>query len=114
MTAPTTDPWHALADPTRRTIFARVARGPSSVTEIAEELPVSRPAVSQHLRILLDARLVHVHQVGRTRLYRPRRDGLAALRSELEEFWIQSLATFKEVAEHSYQAASPTSEGDHP
>ena len=73
------DPWSALADPTRRTVFARVAAGPCSVTEIARDLPVSRPAVSQHLRVLLDAHLVDVRKQGRERLYRPRPDGLADL-----------------------------------
>ncbi|HET9139077.1 metalloregulator ArsR/SmtB family transcription factor, partial [Actinophytocola sp.] len=69
MVTSTADPWHALADPTRRRVFARVAGGPCSVTEIARELPVSRPAVSQHLRVLLDAHLVEVHRQGRMRLY---------------------------------------------
>lgn len=97
-----TDPWSALADPTRRAVFARVAAGPCSVTAIARELPVSRPAVSQHLRVLLDAHLVDVHKQGRERLYRPRPDGLAALRRELEGYWTQTLTTFKHLAEQAY------------
>jgi len=99
----TADPWHALGDPTRRRVFARVAQGACSVTEIAHDLPVSRPAVSQHLRVLLDARLVDVRQQGRERLYRPRPDGLEQLRRELESFWTQTLTTFKTVAERTYQ-----------
>ncbi|MDJ0356288.1 metalloregulator ArsR/SmtB family transcription factor [Paenarthrobacter sp. PH39-S1] len=101
----TADLWQALADPTRRRIFARVALGPASVTEIARDLPVSRPAVSQHLRVLFDAQLVDVRSQGRTRVYRPRADGLALLRSELESYWNQTLDSFKALAEQSYRAA---------
>jgi len=107
----TIDPWYALADPTRRRVFSRVAAGPCSVTEIARELPVSRPAVSQHLRVLLDAGLVDVRRHGRERLYRPRRDGLAGLRQELESYWVQTLATFKTLAEQTYQASATVQEG---
>ncbi|WP_193842596.1 ArsR/SmtB family transcription factor [Tsukamurella tyrosinosolvens] len=96
------DPWSALADPTRRTVFARVAAGPCSVTEIARDLPVSRPAVSQHLRVLLDAHLVDVRKQGRERLYQPRPDRLAAMRRELEGYWTQTLTTFKHLAEQAY------------
>lgn len=107
----TVDPWYALADPTRRSVFARVAKGPCSVTEIARDLPVSRPAVSQHLRVLLDARLVDVRTQGRERLYRPRPDGLDWLRNELETYWTQTLATFKSLAEHTYESSTSESEG---
>lgn len=99
----TLDPWQALADPTRRRVFARVAGGPCSVTEIARDLPVSRPAVSQHLRVLLDARLVDVHPSGRMRMYEIRPDGLAQLRRELDSYWRAALSRFKDVAERSYQ-----------
>ncbi len=109
MTALTTDPWYALGDPTRRRVFAQVAHGPRSVSEIAQDLPVSRPAVSQHLRVLLDARLVDAQQQGRRRLYRACPDGLERLRSELESYWTQTLTTFKNVAEQTYPA--PTSRG---
>jgi DNA-binding transcriptional ArsR family regulator len=105
------DPWYALADATRRRVFRRVATGPCSVTEIARELPVSRPAVSQHLRVLLEAGLVDVHRRGRERFYRPRPDGLLRLRQELESFWNDTLTTFKSVAEQSYQADAETREG---
>lgn len=105
------DPWYALADPTRRRVFSRVAAGPCSVTEIARELPVSRPAVSQHLRVLLDAGLVDVRQRGRERLYRPRQEGLAGLRQELESYWAQTLATFKSLAEQNYRADIHALEG---
>jgi DNA-binding transcriptional ArsR family regulator len=105
------DPWHALADPTRRTILARVASGPCSVTEIANDLPVSRPAVSQHLRVLLDAHLVDIRRQGRVHLYQPRPDGLNQLRQELESYWSQSLTTFKNLAEQSYQPVNTAAEG---
>lgn len=103
MGALTVDPWHAVADPTRRRVLARVAGGPCSVSEIARDLPVSRPAVSQHLRVLLDARLVDVQRDGRARVYRLRPDGLETLQRELESFWNQTLATFKTVAEQTYR-----------
>lgn len=86
-----------------------MAAGPCSVTEIAQGLPVSRPAVSQHLRVLLDAGLVDVRAQGRERFYRPRREGLAELRQELESYWIRTLTMFKTLAEQSNQAdATPT------
>lgn len=106
MAVATVDAWFALADPTRREVFRRVAAAPCSVTRIAQELPVSRPAVSQHLRILLDAGLVDVDPQGRRRLYRSRRDGLAGLRAELESYWTQTLTRFKDLAEQSYQPAT--------
>ena len=81
------------------------------MTEIARDLPVSRPAVSQHLRVLLDARLVDVRTQGRERFYRPRPDGLDWLRHELETYWTQTLATFKNLAEHTYESSTSESEG---
>jgi DNA-binding transcriptional ArsR family regulator len=99
----TADAWTALGDPTRRGILARVVREPSSVTELARDLPVSRPAVSQHLHVLLDARLVDVRRRGRERIYTARVDGLESLRHELEGFWTQALANLKRVAEESYR-----------
>lgn len=94
------DPWIALADPTRRQILVRVLERPRSVTELADGLPVSRPAVSQHLRVLKEARLVRARRDGKQQIYAPRTDGLARLRAELEGFWGQALASFKELAEH--------------
>ncbi|MEN5074221.1 metalloregulator ArsR/SmtB family transcription factor [Isoptericola cucumis] len=111
METSTVDPWHALADPTRREVFARVARGQGSVTEIARDLPVSRPAVSQHLRVLLDARLVDVRRQGRERLYQPRLSGLDGLRRELDSYWNQTLSTFKDVAEQAYEPTAAPPEG---
>ena len=89
----------ALGDPTRREIFERLAERPRAVAELARELPVSRPAVSQHLKVLKQAHLVSDTPVGTRRVYRVDPDGLAALRADLERFWTQALATYKEVVE---------------
>lgn len=97
------DAWYAVGDPTRRKVLARVAAGPCSVTEITRDLPVSMPAVSQHLRVLREARLVEVRPVGRQRIYQARLDGLDRLRAELETYWGQALASFKRLAEESYR-----------
>jgi DNA-binding transcriptional ArsR family regulator len=89
----------ALGDPTRRAIFEALADGPRAVGELAARLPVSRPAVSQHLRVLKDAGLVQDEAVGTRRLYRIAPDGVAALRSYLDRFWTTALAAFAEAAE---------------
>jgi DNA-binding transcriptional ArsR family regulator len=93
------DAWTALGDPTRRTIFARLAERPRAVGELAGELPISRPAVSQHLKVLKDAGLVIDRSAGTRRIYQVRPDGLDALRAELDQFWNQALAAFKVVVE---------------
>jgi DNA-binding transcriptional ArsR family regulator len=95
------DPWAALADPTRRAVLARVAERPRSVEEIAEVFPVSRPAVSQHLRVLAEANLVVGERRGRCRIYRVHADGFRGPRAELERFWTQALLNFKQVAEEA-------------
>lgn len=97
------DVWTALGDTTRREILARVAAAPSSVTALADGLPVSRPAVSQHLKVLRAARLVEVRRHGREHIYAARLDGLADLRRELEQYWGLALANLKQVAEDSYR-----------
>ena len=89
----------ALADPTRRTIFERLAERPRAVGELASELPVSRPAVSQHLRVLKDARLVVDQREGTRRIYQVDPDGLALLRGYLDHFWDQALAGYKTAVE---------------
>jgi DNA-binding transcriptional ArsR family regulator len=89
----------ALADPTRRTIFERLRGGPMPVVEIARGLPVSRPAVSQHLRVLKEAGLVRERREGTRNFYSVNGDGLADLREYFEEFWDEALAAFKEAAE---------------
>lgn len=95
------DPWAALADPTRRAVLARVAERARSVEQIAAELPVSRPAVSQHLRVLAEARLVEGIRQGRCRIYRIRPEGFREPRAELERFWTQALANFKQIVEET-------------
>lgn len=102
------DPWAALGDGTRRRIFALLARRPRSVAELAGELPVSRPAVSQHLKVLKGAALVRVRPEGTRRIYAVDPDGLAALRAELEEFWGATLANFKELVETPEADEPPT------
>ncbi len=89
----------ALGDPTRRVIFERVATHPQSVTELANALPVSRPAVSQHLRVLKDAGLVSDRADGNRRIYRMDPRGVEHLRAYLDHFWNQALAAFKAAAE---------------
>ena len=92
--------WTALGDPTRKAIFDLVAERPRAVGELAGELPVTRPAVSQHLRVLKEAGLVVDEAVGTRRVYRVSPDGLAALRADLERFWGQALAAYKVAVEH--------------
>ena len=89
----------ALGDPTRRAIFERLASRPRSVGDLAGELPVSRPAVSQHLRALKPAGLVADEAHGTRRVYRVEPPGVRALRDELDRFWDQALAAFKAAAE---------------
>jgi DNA-binding transcriptional ArsR family regulator len=89
----------ALGDPTRREIFERLAERPQAVGELAGELPVSRPAVSQHLKVLKDAGLVVDRQVGNRRIYQLNLDGVGALRAYLDQFWNRALAAFKVAVE---------------
>jgi DNA-binding transcriptional ArsR family regulator len=89
----------ALADPTRREIFERLAERPQAVGELAGELPVSRPAVSQHLKVLKEAGLVTDRRDGTRRIYQLDPEGVGALRAYLDTFWKQSLAAFKATAE---------------
>jgi DNA-binding transcriptional ArsR family regulator len=88
-----------LGDPTRRSIFESLVERPQAVRELAAQFPVSRPAVSQHLKVLKGAGLVHDRQVGKLRIYRVDPSGLAALRQELEGYWTRTLAAYKEVVE---------------
>jgi DNA-binding transcriptional ArsR family regulator len=89
----------ALGDPTRRAIFERLRSGPQAVGELAQGLPVSRPAVSQHLRVLKQAGLVTERQEGTRRLYRLEPHGIAQLRKAFDEFWDDALAAFQRVVE---------------
>jgi DNA-binding transcriptional ArsR family regulator len=91
----------ALGDPTRRAIFELLADGPCPVGEIARQLPVTRPAVSQHLKVLKEAGLVSDSQVGTRRLYRLNPEGVGALRAYFDQFWNQALAAFKQSVEQT-------------
>ena len=95
------DGWGALSDSTRRAIFERIAERPRAVGELADGLPVSRPAVSQHLKVLKDAGLVVDSADGNRRIYRLNPDGVDALRKYLDRFWNQALAAFKVAVEQS-------------
>ncbi|MGO8961498.1 MAG: ArsR/SmtB family transcription factor [Streptosporangiaceae bacterium] len=91
----------ALGDPTRRSIFERLAGRPQAVGELAQDLPISRPAVSQHLKVLKDAGLVTDRPDGNRHIYRVNLAGVGALRAYLDRFWDQALNAFQsEVARH--------------
>jgi DNA-binding transcriptional ArsR family regulator len=91
--------WGALADGTRRTIIARLADHPMAVGELAADLPVTRSAVSQHLKILKDAGLVSETAAGTRRIYRLNQLAVAALRDQLDTFWNRALAGYTDVIE---------------
>jgi DNA-binding transcriptional ArsR family regulator len=94
----------ALADPTRRRVLERLSRGPRAVGEIAAGIPVSRPAVSQHLKVLKDAGLVSDRQDGARRIYALDPHGLGAMRAWLDQFWDGALAGLKAEIERTAQA----------
>jgi DNA-binding transcriptional ArsR family regulator len=89
----------ALGDPTRRAIFERLGRGPQAVGELARDLPVSRPAVSQHLKVLKDAGLVVDRPDGTRRLYQLNPSGIEAMRAYFDTFWHHALTAFKDAVE---------------
>ena len=93
------DAWATLGDRTRRDIFLRLSDHPQSVGELAEGLPVSRPAVSQHLRVLKDAGLVVERAEGTRRIYRLDEVAVAALRDQLDTFWDRALSGFQDIAD---------------
>jgi DNA-binding transcriptional ArsR family regulator len=95
----------ALADPTRRAIFERLADRPRAVGELAKDMPVSRPAVSQHLKVLKDARLVVDRPVGTRRIYQLDPAGVGELRAYLDRFWNKALAAFKAAVEQPLEEA---------
>ena len=95
------DGWSALADGTRRAIVGRLAEGPQAVGQLARELPVSRSAVSQHLKVLKDAGLVSERAVGTRRVYRLNPTAVAALRDQLDIFWQRAMARYVDVAEQA-------------
>jgi DNA-binding transcriptional ArsR family regulator len=97
------DRFAALGDPTRRLVFERLASGPRSVGELARGLPVSRPAVSQHLKVLKEVGLVVDRPAGNRRLYQVDLNGVAAMRDYFDRFWSQALENFKRVAEATHE-----------
>lgn len=99
MVANQKDGFAALADPTRRLVFERLGRKPASVGKLAAGLSVTRPAVSQHLKVLKDAGLVAVERQGARRVYRIDPRGVEAMRNYLDRFWDRALAAFKAAAE---------------
>ena len=100
------DGWTALGDPTRRAIFERLADGPLAVVELAREFPVSRPAISQHLKVLKGARLVIDRPAGTRRIYRIDPTGVERLRVDLDRFWNQALASYKDIVEQGTEEKS--------
>ena len=92
--------WTALGDPTRRAIFERISERPQAVVDLAQGLPVSRPAVSQHLKVLKDCGLVVDRRFQNRRVYQVNPDGLKELRAELEQFWTRALSAYKDEVEH--------------
>jgi DNA-binding transcriptional ArsR family regulator len=96
----------ALGDPTRRAIFERLAQGPSAVGAIAKDLPVSRPAVSQHLKVLKRAGLVRDRQEGNRRIYSIDARGIDSLRAYVDQFWTQALGAFKTAVEQRDEEVS--------
>lgn len=95
--------WDALGDSTRRAIIERLAERPRAVGELADELPVSRPAVSQHLKVLKDAGLVTERVAGTRRIYRLNPTAVAALRDQLDTFWNRALAGYRDLVEQPEQ-----------
>jgi DNA-binding transcriptional ArsR family regulator len=95
----------ALGDPTRLAIMEYLADGPRAVVDLAGRMPISRPAVSQHLRVLKNAGLVIDEAVGNRRIYRVDPDALAAVRDQLNRFWEKALTTYKETIEDADQEA---------
>jgi DNA-binding transcriptional ArsR family regulator len=100
------DGWSVLADGTRRAIVSRLADGPQAVGQLAAELPVSRSAVSQHLKILKDAGLVSERAAGTRRVYRLNPTAVAALRDQLDTFWQRTLTSYVDVAEQAAEESS--------
>ena len=100
------DGWAALGEPTRRAIVECLAERPRAVGELAAELPISRPAVSQHLKVLKDAGLVTDQAAGTRRVYRLNPAGIAALRDQLDTFWNRALDGYQDIVEQPTEEQS--------
>ena len=103
------DPFRAIADPTRRAVLEYLLGRPHGVTELAEHFDVSRPAISKHLRVLKDARVVRERRDGRHRIYELDPSGLTALREYFDRFWGEALDAFKRAAENGPQGSKEES-----
>jgi DNA-binding transcriptional ArsR family regulator len=99
--------FNALGDPTRRAIFEKLQERPLAVVEIANGLPISRPAVSQHLKVLKEAKLITLKTVGNNNIYELNREGILAMRNYLDKFWKDALANFKAIAEQTEKDNHP-------
>lgn len=106
-TSPAGDPFEALGDPNRRAILQMLSTEGRSVQEIADELPISRPAVSRHLRLLKEAGLVVEEPQGTRRIYRLQREGVAAVESYLRQVWGEAATRFRLLAENTTPRSSP-------
>lgn len=93
--------FNALGDPTRRAIFEKLRNRPMAVVDIASGLPVSRPAVSQHLKVLKEAKLISIKTRGAKNIYEVDREGILAMREYLDKFWNEALVNFKKIAENT-------------
>ena len=91
--------FNALGDPTRRVIFEKLRDRPLAVVDIADGLPVSRPAVSQHLKVLKEAKLISLKTTGNKNIYEVNREGILAMRNYLDQFWGEALDNFKKLVE---------------
>jgi DNA-binding transcriptional ArsR family regulator len=100
------DVWDAMGDGTRRAILKCLAERPSAVGDLAKVLPVSQPAVSQHLKVLKAAGLVTQQPAGTRRIYRLNPTGVSALRDQLDTYWTRALASYKEIVEHQPEERS--------
>ena len=106
--------FHALGDPTRRAIFEKLEKGPLSVVHIAEGLSVTRPAVSQHLKVLREAKLISMEQKGTRSIYRVDLEGLKAIRDYLDRFWDEALDNFKQLTEQTEKEKLKNNGNDEP
>jgi DNA-binding transcriptional ArsR family regulator len=102
-------PFDALNDPTRRKLLERLREGPASVSELVDSVPVSQPAVSQHLKVLKDARLVQMHKQAQKRIYSLDPQGFSDLRAYIDRFWDAALAAYQKAAEE-YSTEKPDHE----
>lgn len=100
------DGWGVLGDPTRRNIVLQLAQRPQAVVELASTLPISRPAVSQHLKVLKDSGLVAEHAEGTRRIYHLNEAGLTALHDQLDTFWRRALGNYQDVIDDSFKENS--------